>query len=75
MIVLVPTCCDVAGKTDKHCSFFKSQSDPMVVAYAKKRDGSSVELGRTEVIMNNLNPIWIGKIPIAYQFEIVQPLV
>lgn len=52
-----------------------SKSDPMVVAYAKKRDGSSVELGRTEVIMNNLNPIWIGKIPIAYQFEIVQPLV
>lgn len=47
----------------------------MVVVYAKKRDEGLVELGRTEVIMNNLNPIWIGKVPIAYQFEIVQPLV
>ncbi|KAK1395537.1 Calcium-dependent phospholipid-binding protein [Heracleum sosnowskyi] len=46
----------------------------MVVVYEKKRDGSFVELGRTEVIMNNLDPIWIGKIPVACQFEIVQPL-
>ncbi|KAK1360337.1 putative C2 domain, von Willebrand factor, type A, copine, protein BONZAI [Heracleum sosnowskyi] len=53
---------------------FMSKSDPMVVVYEKKRDGSFVELGRTEVIMNNLDPIWIGKIPVAYQFEIVQPL-
>lgn len=46
----------------------------MLVVYEKKRDGSFVELGRTEVIMNNLDPIWIAKIPVAYQFEIVQPL-
>ncbi|KAK1360336.1 putative C2 domain, von Willebrand factor, type A, copine, protein BONZAI [Heracleum sosnowskyi] len=52
-----------------------SKSDPMLVVHAKKRDGSLAELGRTEVIMNNLNPIWIGNVPIAYQFEIVQPLV
>ncbi|KAK7337838.1 hypothetical protein VNO77_18425 [Canavalia gladiata] len=51
-----------------------SKSDPMVVAYAKKRDGKLEELGRTEVIMNSLNPEWIEKIPIAYQFEVVQPL-
>ena len=47
----------------------------MAVAYAKKRDGRLEEIGRTEVIMNNLNPAWIGKISIAFQFEIVQPLV
>ncbi|KAJ0079725.1 hypothetical protein Patl1_23445 [Pistacia atlantica] len=52
-----------------------SKSDPMTVVYAKKRDGTLEEIGRTEVIMNNLNPAWIEKISIAYQFEIVQPLV
>ncbi|KAJ0079720.1 hypothetical protein Patl1_23443 [Pistacia atlantica] len=52
-----------------------SKSDPMTVVYAKKRDGTLEEIGRTEVIMNNLNPSWIEKISIAYQFEIVQPLV
>ncbi|KAA8545038.1 hypothetical protein F0562_019863 [Nyssa sinensis] len=52
-----------------------SKSDPMAVVYAKKRDGTLEELGRTEVIMNNLDPAWIGKINVAYQFEIVQPLI
>ncbi|CAK7340831.1 unnamed protein product [Dovyalis caffra] len=52
-----------------------SKSDPMVVLYAKKRDGKLEEVGRTEVILNNLNPIWIEKITTAYQFEMVQPLV
>lgn len=47
----------------------------MAVLYAKKRDGKLEEVGRTEVILNNLNPSWIEKIIIAYQFEIVQPLV
>ncbi|KAH9754592.1 protein BONZAI 3 [Citrus sinensis] len=51
-----------------------SKSDPMAVAHAKKRDGRLKEIGRTEVIMNNLIPAWIGKIAIAFQFEIVQPL-
>lgn len=46
----------------------------MVVSYQKKRDGSLEELGRTEVIMNNLDPVWIQKINVTYQFEIVQPL-
>ncbi|XP_044498776.1 protein BONZAI 3-like [Mangifera indica] len=52
-----------------------SKSDPMAVVYLKKRDGTLEEIGRTEVIMNNLNPSWIEKISIAYQFEIVQILV
>ncbi|KAI8555821.1 hypothetical protein RHMOL_Rhmol05G0204000 [Rhododendron molle] len=52
-----------------------SKSDPMAIIYAKKRDGSLEELGRTEVIMNCLDPAWIEKINVAYQFEIVQPLI
>ncbi|XP_058740583.1 protein BONZAI 3-like isoform X2 [Vicia villosa] len=52
-----------------------SKSDPMVVVYAKKGDGKLEELGRTEVIMNSLNPEWIEKINIAFHFETVQPLV
>ncbi|XVF42550.1 hypothetical protein PTKIN_Ptkin01aG0372600 [Pterospermum kingtungense] len=52
-----------------------SKSDPMAVLYLKKRDGTLEELGRTEVILNNLNPAWIEKINVAYQFEIVQNLV
>ncbi|CAL5194681.1 unnamed protein product [Lathyrus oleraceus] len=52
-----------------------SKSDPMVVVYEKKGDGKLKELGRTEVIMNCLNPEWIEKINIAFHFEIVQPLV
>ena len=47
----------------------------MAVAYVKKRDGSLEELGRTEVIMNCLDPAWIEKINVTYQFEMVQPLV
>lgn len=52
-----------------------SKSDPMVVVYTKKRDGTLEELGRTEVIMNSLDPAWIKKITVAYHFEIVQPLI
>ncbi|XP_030956722.1 protein BONZAI 3-like isoform X1 [Quercus lobata] len=52
-----------------------SKSDPMAVVYAKKRDGKLEELGRTEVVLNSLNPAWIEKVTVAFQFEIVQPLV
>lgn len=47
----------------------------MVVVYEKKRDGILQELGRTEVIMNCLSPEWIVKVSVAFQFEVVQPLV
>lgn len=47
----------------------------MAIAYIKKEDGTLQEIGRTEVILNTLNPDWIEKMPIVYQFEIVQPLV
>ncbi|KAM0994990.1 hypothetical protein ACFX15_010072 [Malus domestica] len=52
-----------------------SKSDPMVVVYLKKNDGKLEELGRTEVILNNLNPVWIQKVSVAYQFEMVQNLI
>ncbi|XP_024978767.1 protein BONZAI 3 isoform X2 [Cynara cardunculus var. scolymus] len=52
-----------------------SKSDPMAVVYAQKKDGTLEQLGRTEVIMNNLNPTWIQKIDVVFHFEIVQPLV
>ncbi|KAL4637279.1 hypothetical protein ACB092_03G066600 [Castanea dentata] len=51
------------------------KSDPMAVVYAKKIDGKLEELGRTEVVLNSLNPAWIEKVTVAFQFEIVQPLV
>jgi hypothetical protein len=49
------------------------QSDPMLVIYMKK-DGRLEEIGRTEVILNSLEPSWITKAMINYQFEMVQPL-
>ncbi|CAA6669063.1 unnamed protein product [Spirodela intermedia] len=49
-------------------------SDPLAVIYLKRKDGTLEELGRTEVIMNTLDPLWITKLKITYQFEIVQPL-
>ncbi|CAN1242119.1 Protein BONZAI 2 [Linum perenne] len=51
------------------------QSDPMVVVYTKGRDGALTEAFRTEVILNSLNPSWIAKCTVTFQFEIVQTLV
>ncbi|KAJ4961475.1 hypothetical protein NE237_021385 [Protea cynaroides] len=52
-----------------------SKSDPMAVLYAKGRDGKLDEIGRTEVILNSLNPVWISKHTVTYRFEVVQSLV
>ncbi|KZV46470.1 protein BONZAI 1 [Dorcoceras hygrometricum] len=52
-----------------------SKSDPMAVIYLKGIDGLLQELGRTEVVLNSLNPKWIQKHIVTYQFEIVQTLV
>ncbi|XP_030521094.1 protein BONZAI 3-like [Rhodamnia argentea] len=52
-----------------------SKSDPMAVVYLRKGDGMLEELGRTEVILNSLDPAWIEKISLAYHFETVQHLV
>ncbi|CAN8311706.1 unnamed protein product [Cochlearia groenlandica] len=52
-----------------------SKSDPMAVMYLRKKDGKLEEIGRTEVILNDLNPKWIEKITVSFQFESVQTLV
>ncbi|CAN8294909.1 unnamed protein product [Cochlearia groenlandica] len=52
-----------------------SKSDPMAVMYLRKKDGKLEEIGRTEVVLNNLNPMWIEKITVSFQFEAVQTLV
>ncbi|KAL7191613.1 hypothetical protein ACSBR2_023651 [Camellia fascicularis] len=52
-----------------------SKSDPMAVVYTKGRDGALQELGRTEVVLNSLNPKWIRKHTVIYYFEVVQTLV
>ncbi|KAM6583971.1 hypothetical protein CsatB_010973 [Cannabis sativa] len=52
-----------------------SKSDPMVVIYTKGRDETLIELGRTEVILNSVDPTWITKHTLTYHFEVVQYLV
>nr|GLL29326.1 protein BONZAI 1-like isoform X1 [Ipomoea trifida] len=52
-----------------------SKSDPMAIVYSKGRDGMLNELGRTEVVLNSVNPKWIAKFNMTYQFETVQYLV
>ncbi|KAL0709133.1 hypothetical protein Bca4012_016111 [Brassica carinata] len=51
-----------------------SKSDAMVVVYTKGRDGTLSESFRSEVVLNSLNPKWIKKLTIRYQFEVVQTL-
>ncbi|GLT60298.1 hypothetical protein SLA2020_330700 [Shorea laevis] len=51
-----------------------SKSDPMLVIYTKGKDGTLTEVGRTEVVLNSLNPTWITKHTIAYHFETVQTM-
>lgn len=47
----------------------------MAVMYLRKKDGRLEEIGRTEVILNSLNPKWIEKITVSFQFEAVQTIV
>ncbi|KAF6169699.1 hypothetical protein GIB67_004091 [Kingdonia uniflora] len=51
------------------------KSNPVAVLYAKGRDGALEELGRTEVVLDQSNPIWIAKHTVTYRFEAVQTLV
>ncbi|KAF0891980.1 hypothetical protein E2562_011356 [Oryza meyeriana var. granulata] len=54
---------------------FFTKSNPMVIVYSKSKEGAIEELGRTEVILNSLNPSWDSRINVHYQFEVLQPLV
>ena len=40
----------------------------MAMVYAKKRDGKLEELGRTEVVLNSLNPTWMEKVTVYISF-------
>ncbi|CAK8696201.1 unnamed protein product [Clavelina lepadiformis] len=51
-----------------------SKSDPLCALYVQKKDGKWFELGRTEVILNNLNPRFAKTFVIDYYFEEVQKL-
>ncbi|KAK3403621.1 hypothetical protein EUGRSUZ_K00066 [Eucalyptus grandis] len=51
-----------------------SKSDPMLVVYTRGRDGVLKEVGRTEVVLNSLNPKWINTVNVTFQFEIVQTM-
>lgn len=50
-----------------------SLSDPLVVVYQKKGD-SWEELGRTEMIKDNLNPKFVRSFTLDYHFETQQLL-
>ncbi|KAL9375623.1 hypothetical protein Peur_032502 [Populus x canadensis] len=52
-----------------------SKSDPILIGYTKGKDGTLAEVFRTEVVLNSLNPTWITKHVITFQFEAVQTLV
>ncbi|KAI3411322.1 uncharacterized protein J3R85_018216 [Psidium guajava] len=51
-----------------------SKSDPMLVVHTRGRDGVLKEVGRTEVVLNSLNPKWINTLNVTFQFEIVQTM-
>ena len=54
-----------------------SKSDPLVVVSLEKRTGNSSkyeEIGRTEVVENNLNPDFTTAIKVPYYFEELQRL-
>lgn len=47
----------------------------MLIGYTKGKDGTLAEAFRTEVVLNSLNPTWITKHTITFEFEAVQTLV
>ena len=49
-----------------------SKSDPYLVLLSVEADGRSREVGRTETIMNDLNPTWATSIVVPYYFEMKQ---
>ncbi|CAK9864602.1 unnamed protein product [Sphagnum jensenii] len=51
-----------------------SKSDPMLVGFLKRFDGSLEELGRTEVVLNSSSPNWVKELRVDYRFEEVQQL-
>ena len=46
-----------------------SKSDPFCVVECKTLGSEWLEVGRTECVMDNLNPVWQKKIVLDYNFE------
>ncbi|GKC70625.1 protein BONZAI 3 isoform X1 [Tanacetum coccineum] len=67
--------CNASNLLIWYYASLKLYSDTMGVVYAKKNNSTLEELDRTEVIMNNFSLMWIQKMSVAFQIEIVQPLV
>ena len=62
-----------------------SKSDPFVVVYLQDTNNNWNEIGRTEIVVNNLkydsnqffylySPVFVKKILLTYKFEVVQKL-
>lgn len=51
-----------------------SKSDPFAVVYMKTGNSALQEIGRTEVIQDNLNPLWIKSLDVIYHFEELQDI-
>jgi Ca2+-dependent lipid-binding protein len=51
-----------------------SKSDPMVVVSKLNSSNQWVEVGRTEIVANNLNPVFMRRVVTSYHFEDVQKL-
>ena len=44
--------------------------DPFVICYSKNDGEEKKEIGRTEIIRNNVNPTFRDKFTLRYQFEV-----
>lgn len=55
------------------CDFI-TKSDPQVIVYSVDATGKKYEIGRTEVIQDNLNPKFAKKVIVQYNFEQIQRL-
>ena len=51
-----------------------SKTDPFVVVW-EMRGNQKVQVGRTEVIADNLNPEWVKNIDVSYFFETQQKFI
>lgn len=51
-----------------------SKSDPFIVTYLQGDDKKWIEVGRTEIVVNNLNPVFVTRVILNYKFESVQHL-
>lgn len=51
-----------------------TKSDPQVIVYGFDVTGKKYEVGRTEVIQDNLNPKFVKKVIMQYNFEQIQRL-